>query len=191
MRVAAEVSEKIAEGQLEERLPEEGEDELGTLSRSFNKMADSLQRQLGELEDLSRVQQRFVSDVSHELRTPLTTIRLAGDVLYDQRGDFPPTTARTAELLHTQIGRFEAMLADLLEMSRYDATRQEQMNARHNLLHRLRGLEAEVAEQVRLIESGHAPSLKDINRRWLAVDEATEIHRACQHAVDNAHRLAS
>jgi two-component system sensor histidine kinase MtrB len=121
VRVAAEVSEKLADGQLEERLPEEGDDELSTLARSFNRMADSLQRQLGELEDLSRVQQRFVSDVSHELRTPLTTIRLAGDVLYDQRDTFPPATARTAELLHAQTERFETLLADLLEMSRYDA----------------------------------------------------------------------
>ena len=73
------------------------------------------------LATLSQVQQRFVSDVSHELRTPLTTIRLAGDVLYDQRADFPPATARTAELLRTQVQRFEILLADLLEMSRYDA----------------------------------------------------------------------
>src|SRR5690606_1991801 len=51
----------------------------------------------------------------------LTTIRLAGDVLYDQREQFPPTTARTAELLHTQIERFETLLADLLEVSRFDA----------------------------------------------------------------------
>lgn len=121
VRIAADVSEKLAAGDLEERLPVKGEDELATLARSFNRMADSLQRQIRQLADLSRVQQRFVSDVSHELRTPLTTIRLAGDVLYDQRADFPPTTARTAELLHTQIGRFEAMLADLLEMSRFDA----------------------------------------------------------------------
>jgi two-component system sensor histidine kinase MtrB len=121
VRVAADVSEKLADGDLEERLPVRGEDELATLARSFNRMADSLQRQIRQLADLSRVQQRFVSDVSHELRTPLTTIRLAGDVLYDQRADFSPTTARTAELLHTQVQRFESMLADLLEMSRYDA----------------------------------------------------------------------
>jgi two-component system sensor histidine kinase MtrB len=121
VRVAADVSEKLADGDLEERLPVKGEDELATLARSFNRMADSLQRQIRQLADLSRVQQRFVSDVSHELRTPLTTIRLAGDVLYDQREDFSPTTARTAELLHTQVQRFESMLADLLEMSRYDA----------------------------------------------------------------------
>lgn len=121
VRVAAQASEKLAAGQLEERLPERGEDVLATLARSFNRMADSLQRQIRQLADLSRVQQRFVSDVSHELRTPLTTIRLAGDVLYDQRESFTPTTARTAELLHTQTERFESLLADLLEMSRYDA----------------------------------------------------------------------
>jgi two-component system sensor histidine kinase MtrB len=121
VRLAAETSEKLAAGQLEERLRERGDDELAVLARSFNRMADSLQRQIRQLADLSRLQQRFVSDVSHELRTPLTTIRLAGDVLYDQRDTFPAATARTAELLHAQTERFELLLADLLEMSRYDA----------------------------------------------------------------------
>ncbi len=121
VRIAAEASEKLAAGELESRLPEGGDDELATLARSFNRMADSLQRQIRQLADLSRLQQRFVSDVSHELRTPLTTIRLASDVLFDQRDGFPPATARTAELLHAQTERFEVLLADLLEMSRYDA----------------------------------------------------------------------
>ncbi len=121
IRLAAETSERLAAGQLEQRIPEKGEDVIATLARSFNGMADSLQRQITKLAELSRLQQRFVSDVSHELRTPLTTIRLAGDVLYDQREQFEPSTARTAELLHTQVQRFEVLLADLLEVSRYDA----------------------------------------------------------------------
>ena len=121
IRVAAETSQKLASGDLAVRIPEKGEDVIATLARSFNGMADSLQSQIKELADLSEVQQRFVSDVSHELRTPLTTIRLAGDVLYDQRHTFPPATRRTAELLHTQVQRFEVLLGDLLEISRYDA----------------------------------------------------------------------
>jgi two-component system sensor histidine kinase MtrB len=121
IRVAAETAEKLAAGELEQRVPERGDDVIATLARSFNGMADSLQKQIVRLATLSQVQQRFVSDVSHELRTPLTTIRLAGDVLYDQRDTFPPATARTAELLRTQVQRFEVLLADLLEMSRYDA----------------------------------------------------------------------
>jgi len=121
IRLAAETSEKLAAGQLEERIPERGDDVIATLARSFNGMADSLQEQIMKLAELSQVQQRFVSDVSHELRTPLTTIRLAGDVLYDQRDSFEPSTARAAELLHAQVQRFEVLLADLLEVSRYDA----------------------------------------------------------------------
>ena len=121
LRVAAETSEKLAAGELEVRIPEKGDDIITTLARSFNGMADSMQAQITQLADLSRVQQRFVSDVSHELRTPLTTIRLAGDMLYDQRDSFPPATGRTAELLHTQTQRFELLLSDLLEISRFDA----------------------------------------------------------------------
>lgn len=118
---AAETSARLAAGDLEVRLPVHGEDELATLGRSFNAMADSIESQITELGELSLVQQRFVSDVSHELRTPLTTIRLAADMLNDQRDQFDPTTRRTAELLHTQVQRFETLLSDLLEISRYDA----------------------------------------------------------------------
>lgn len=118
---AAETSARLAAGDLGVRLEVHGEDELATLGRSFNAMADSIESQIKELGELSMVQQRFVSDVSHELRTPLTTIRLAADMLNDQREEFDPTTARTTELLHTQVQRFETLLADLLEISRYDA----------------------------------------------------------------------
>jgi two-component system sensor histidine kinase MtrB len=121
IRVAAETSQKIAAGHLEERIPEAGQDVIATLGRSFNGMADAMQRQIEQLADLSRMQQRFVSDVSHELRTPLTTIRLAGDMLYDNRAAFDAPAARTAELLHTQVDRFELLLGDLLEISRFDA----------------------------------------------------------------------
>ncbi|MET0734232.1 MAG: MtrAB system histidine kinase MtrB [Microbacterium sp.] len=118
---AAETSAKLAAGELTVRLPVRGEDELATLGRSFNAMADSIESQIKELADLSLVQQRFVSDVSHELRTPLTTIRLAADMINDQRDEFDPATARAAELLNAQVQRFETLLTDLLEISRYDA----------------------------------------------------------------------
>ncbi len=118
---AAETSARLASGDLGVRIDVHGEDEIATLGRSFNAMADSIESQIKELGELSLVQQRFVSDVSHELRTPLTTIRLAADMLNDQRGEFDPTTARTTELLHTQVQRFETLLSDLLEISRYDA----------------------------------------------------------------------
>jgi two-component system sensor histidine kinase MtrB len=121
LKQAAATSEQLAEGHLEQRIPERGDDVVATLARSFNRMAENLQRQITQLANLSRVQQRFVSDVSHELRTPLTTIRLASDVLYDARERYDAPSARSAELLKTQVERFELLLADLLEISRMDA----------------------------------------------------------------------
>ncbi|WP_420873600.1 MtrAB system histidine kinase MtrB [Nesterenkonia massiliensis] len=118
---AAEVSERIAEGQLEQRLAVVGEDEIARLGVSFNRMASTLQEQITQLANLSKMQQRFVSDVSHELRTPLTTISMAASMLHESREDFDPISQRSTELLHHQVERFQALLADLLEMSRFDA----------------------------------------------------------------------
>jgi two-component system sensor histidine kinase MtrB len=121
VREAAGTAQRLSAGALDERMLERGDDDLAMLSRSFNAMADSLQRQIVQLEQLSQLQQRFVSDVSHELRTPLTTIRMAADLLHDKRHDFDADTARSVELLQGQIDRFEVLLADLLEVSRFDA----------------------------------------------------------------------
>ncbi len=121
VRLARRVAERLASGRLEERMHVRGEDDIARLGQSFNQMAASLQKQIRQLEELSRVQRRFVSDVSHELRTPLTTVRMAGDVLHDARDRFDAPTARAAELLQKELDRFELLLTDLLEISRFDA----------------------------------------------------------------------
>ncbi|MQA77087.1 MAG: HAMP domain-containing protein [Streptosporangiales bacterium] len=121
VRMAAQIAQRFEAGRLTERMAGKGEDDLARLATSFNSMAASLERQIGELEELGRVQRRFVSDVSHELRTPLTTVRMAADMLYHAREGFDTDAARAAELLQAQLDRFESLLADLLEISRYDA----------------------------------------------------------------------
>ncbi|MEX5306758.1 MtrAB system histidine kinase MtrB [Kocuria sp. CPCC 205258] len=117
----ARVAEQLADGDLGVRMPVSGSHEVARLARSFNRMADSLQDQITQLEQLSSMQQTFVSDVSHELRTPLTTVRMAAEVLFNAREDFDPVNRRSAELLYHQVDRFDALLADLLEISRFDA----------------------------------------------------------------------
>lgn len=121
VRLARQAAERLASGRLDERLKVRGEDDLARLATSFNEMAANLALKIHQLEELSQVQRQFVSDVSHELRTPLTTVRMAADLLYDAREDFEPMAARSAELMQAQLERFESMLADLLEISRYDA----------------------------------------------------------------------
>jgi two-component system sensor histidine kinase MtrB len=121
VRLAAQAAERLAAGRLEERMKVRGEDDLARLATSFNGMAANLQEKIVQLEELSHVQRQFVSDVSHELRTPLTTIRIAADLLYEHRDQFESAVGRSAELLQNQLERFESLLADLLEISRYDA----------------------------------------------------------------------
>ncbi|WP_328944401.1 MtrAB system histidine kinase MtrB [Streptomyces sp. NBC_00250] len=121
VRMAAGIAERLSAGRLQERMKVTGEDDIARLGEAFNKMAQNLQLKIQQLEELSRMQRRFVSDVSHELRTPLTTVRMAADVIHEARVDFDPITARSAELLGDQLDRFESLLSDLLEISRFDA----------------------------------------------------------------------
>ncbi len=121
VRHAAQAAQRVSAGHLEERMEVLGVDDLAALATSFNDMAASLQGKLRELEDLSSVQRQFVSDVSHELRTPLSTIKMAADLLFESREDLDSARGRSVELLASQLDRFEALLVDLLEISRYDA----------------------------------------------------------------------
>jgi two-component system, OmpR family, sensor histidine kinase MtrB len=121
VRHAAQAAQRLSAGHLSERMRVQGSDDLAALATSFNEMAASLQDKLAELEDLSNVQRQFVSDVSHELRTPLSTIRMAADLLFESRDELDPVAGRSVELLQSQLERFEELLVDLLEISRYDA----------------------------------------------------------------------
>ena len=121
VRDAARIATQFTQGDFSQRMRIESQDEMATLANSYNEMAQSIEQQISRLENLSRVQQRFVSDVSHELRTPLTTLRMASEVIYNQRASFDPLVARSSELLAAQIDRFERLLEDLLEVSRFDA----------------------------------------------------------------------
>jgi two-component system, OmpR family, sensor histidine kinase MtrB len=121
VRHAAQAAQRVSAGHLEERMQVLGVDDLAALATSFNEMAASLQAKLAELEELSSVQRQFVSDVSHELRTPLSTIKMAADLLFESRKELDAAASRSAELLQSQLERFEELLVDLLEISRYDA----------------------------------------------------------------------
>ena len=118
---AADASELLANGDLDRRLAVRGTDVAAVLATSFNHMADSLQEKITAMGELSKMQQRFVSDVSHELRTPLTTMKLAADYLNEHKEGLPEFTERSIVNLHGQMDRFDLLLADLLEISRYDA----------------------------------------------------------------------
>ena len=121
VREAADVAERFADGHLDERMTVVGDDEVARLAESYNEMATSIQSQIRQLEEFGALQRRFTSDVSHELRTPLTTVRMAAEVLHDHTDGMDAVSRRSAQLLVDELDRFEALLGDLLEISRLDA----------------------------------------------------------------------
>ena len=184
IRMARRVAERLAAGRLQERLRVSGEDDLARLATSFNQMASNLQRQIRQLEELSRLQRRFVSDVSHELRTPLTTVRMAGDVLHDARQGFDPATARAAELLQTELDRFETLLVDLLEVSRFDAGAALLDTDDVNLVdvvHRVVDATKPLADQRGVLVTVEAPG-----HACLAEADQTRVERILRNLITNA-----
>mgnify|MGYP002715874374 FL=1 len=121
VRSASRTAERFAAGHLRERMPVEGEDEMAVLAMSFNNMADKLSHQINQLEEYGDLQRQFTSDVSHELRTPLTTVRMAADLIAADQESLDPAARRASELMTRELDRFEALLTDLLEISRHDA----------------------------------------------------------------------
>jgi two-component system sensor histidine kinase MtrB len=113
LREVSKAAETIAGGSLSARLVAEGDPELAALAESFNRMADAL------LERIDR-EVRFTSDVSHELRSPLTTLSTSLGILEAHKDELPERSTRALQLITAEIRRFQAMVDDLLEISRVD-----------------------------------------------------------------------
>jgi two-component system, OmpR family, sensor histidine kinase MtrB len=114
----ARAAEEIRQGRFETRLDQPADRDLAVLAGSFNEMVDALQRRIER-------DARFASDVSHELRSPLTTLAGAAEVLHARRHELSPATREPVELLHGDVERFQRMVLDLLEISKFDAGAQE------------------------------------------------------------------
>jgi two-component system, OmpR family, sensor histidine kinase MtrB len=104
----------LAAGRLDTRLEASTDPDLRPISSSFNDMAQTLQ-------DRIERDARFASDVSHELRSPLMTLAASIEVMNNQRDDLPDRARSALDLMVGDIDRFQQLVEDLLEISRFDA----------------------------------------------------------------------
>ena len=114
LRRMASAAGNIAGGRLDLRLRQQGDRDLDPLTTSFNEMVDALEARIER-------EARFASDVSHELRSPLAALSAGIEVVHHGRAALPERTAVAVDVLHDQIGAFEHLVLDLLEISRFDA----------------------------------------------------------------------
>jgi len=104
----------LAAGRLDTRLEPSEDPDLRSITASFNDMAQALQ-------DRIERDARFASDVSHELRSPLMTLAASIEVMNNQREDLPERARAALDLMVGDIDRFQQLVEDLLEISRFDA----------------------------------------------------------------------
>jgi len=104
----------LAAGRLDTRLEASDDPDLRPISASFNDMAQTLQ-------DRIERDARFASDVSHELRSPLMTLAASVEVMKNQRDELPERARAALDLMVGDIDRFQQLVEDLLEISRFDA----------------------------------------------------------------------
>jgi signal transduction histidine kinase len=117
----ATAARRIADGELDARVPTGGPVEMARWAEDFNRMADSLQTTVTRLEEAQGQNRRFVADVTHELRTPLTALVAEASLLERSLDGLPPDGRRAAQLLVADVRRLRTLVDDLLEISRFDA----------------------------------------------------------------------
>ncbi len=183
VRAARLAAERLAAGHLDDRMAVVGTEDLAGLARSMNHMAEELEFKISELQNLSLVQQRFVSDVSHELRTPLTTIRMAAEILHAHRDSFDQASARSSELLSAELDRFEELLTDLLEISRFDAGAAELSVDEVDLTTLAT---EEIAGLQRLADEAGSTISLDADGRCVAEVDGRRIRRILRNLITNA-----
>jgi signal transduction histidine kinase len=117
LRARREVVERLAQGQLDQRVAVESEDEIGRLGIAFNRMADTLAGRLEELRRSDRMRRELIANVSHDLRSPialirgyLETLQLKGDaVSAEEREQYLDVALQNAQRLGEHVDALFAL----------------------------------------------------------------------------------
>ena len=102
---------KMAQGNLDMRISNKYDDEIGKLAGTINHMA-------GELDKTERIKNEFISSVSHELRTPLTSIKGWVETMSTIRDPADPNYQRGLQVIANETDRLYDMVEELLDFSR-------------------------------------------------------------------------
>src|SRR5208337_55836 len=96
---------QFGQGDLTVRVHTKRADEIGQLGRSFNQMAERLERLIAS-------ERRLLGDISHELRSPLARLKFAIKLARTS-----PDTKSSLDRIERDVDRIAALVADIVEMN--------------------------------------------------------------------------
>ncbi len=114
---------RLAGGDRSARVEVGGLSETATLGAAFNEMADELEREASQRDQLDRLKDEFVLTASHELRSPLTSVQGFAELLMLDRDSLTPKQVETVEIILDNCRHLVRLLNDLLDLARSDAGR--------------------------------------------------------------------
>ena len=121
LKATGDAAQALAGGELSQRAPAGGADEIAEVSRHFNHMADRLQALVEGLQRSEKERRDLLVNVSHELRTPLTSIQGFAEALRDGVVSDDGRRQRYHEIIAGEAGRLSHLVTDLFEVSRFEA----------------------------------------------------------------------
>ncbi len=115
IRLLTQATKRMAAGEYTYRARQISRDELGQLTRDFNKMANALEENICKLEEEIEAREEFMGAFAHELKTPLTAIIGYADMLRSHKMD-EEKSLMSANYIYTEGKRLEAMSFRLLDI---------------------------------------------------------------------------
>jgi signal transduction histidine kinase len=115
------VAQKLAQGDLQTRVPVSGRDEVSALATTFNQMAEQLQAADQKQRELESLRRDLIAWVSHDLQTPLTSMRAILEALSDGVVEEPEMVSRYLLTAQREVMSLSALIDDLFHMSQLDA----------------------------------------------------------------------
>jgi len=114
-------AEKLANGDLQTRVPVTGRDEVAALAVTFNQMAEQLQAADQKQRELESLRRDLIAWVSHDLQTPLTSMRAILEAVSDGVVEEPETVKRYLNTAQRDVRSLSALIDDLFQLAQLDA----------------------------------------------------------------------
>ncbi|MCG7212949.1 sensor histidine kinase [Paenibacillus mucilaginosus] len=111
----------IATGNLDHRVIERSNDELGSLAKDMNQMVADLQHRIEEERRSERSKNELITNVSHDLRTPLTLIMGYLKLLHDRNYESPEQAAGYVGIAYSKAEKLRGLIEDLFEYTKYSS----------------------------------------------------------------------